>query len=132
ESQAIRTAATASAKAVRLLNARHRLALSGTPIENHLGELRSLFDFLNPGMFGRSAFAGTGAIDDESIALLSRGLRPFILRRTKEPAAAQLPAEAGPAMDRGLEQARRTLCDELRDHYPRTLLADLHPAPLTR
>ena len=49
EAQAIKNAATASAKAARLLRARHRLALSGTPIENHLGELWSLFEFLNPG-----------------------------------------------------------------------------------
>ncbi len=52
EAQAIKNAATASAKAARLLRARHRLALSGTPIENHLGELWSLFEFLNPGLLG--------------------------------------------------------------------------------
>src|SRR3954466_13342413 len=90
ESQAIKNASTASAKAARLLNARCRLAWSGTPIENHLGELPSLFDFLNPGMFGRSAFAGSGAVDEDTIALLSRGVRPLILRRTKEQVASEL------------------------------------------
>ena len=52
EAQAIKNASTASAKGARLLRARHRLALSGTPIENHLGELWSLFEFLNPGLLG--------------------------------------------------------------------------------
>ena len=54
ESQTIKNAKTSIAKAVRLLNARHRLALSGTPIENHIGELWSLFAFLNPGLLGSS------------------------------------------------------------------------------
>ena len=62
ESQAIKNAATESAKAVRLLRGNHRLALSGTPVENHLGELWSLFEFLNPGMLGAASvfkLAGT-------------------------------------------------------------------------
>ena len=52
ESQAIKNADSQSAKAARLLRARHRLAISGTPIENHLGELWSVMEFLNPGMLG--------------------------------------------------------------------------------
>ena len=52
EAQAVKNARTESAKAVRLLRGNHRLALSGTPIENHLGELWSLLEFLNPGMLG--------------------------------------------------------------------------------
>ena len=55
EAQAIKNSTTQSAKAVRLLQANHRLALSGTPIENHLGELWSLFEFLNPGMLGTAS-----------------------------------------------------------------------------
>ena len=54
EAQAIKNSASQMAKASLLLQARQRLALSGTPIENHLGELWSLFEFLNPGMLGRS------------------------------------------------------------------------------
>jgi len=132
ESQAIKNAATASAKAARLLNARFRLALSGTPIENHLGELRSLFDFLNPGLFGRSAFCGNSAIDEESVALLSRGLRPFILRRTKEQVASELPPKLEQTLYCELEKPQRVLYDELRDHYRHTLLADHDPAALRR
>jgi SNF2 family DNA or RNA helicase len=59
ESQAIKNAQSQAAKACRLVNAEHRLAMTGTPVENHLGELWSLFEFLNPGMLGRSsAFKG--------------------------------------------------------------------------
>ena len=55
EAQAIKNASTESAKAVRLLRGEHRLALSGTPVENHLGELWRLFEFLNPGMLGAAS-----------------------------------------------------------------------------
>ena len=55
EAQAIKNAESQSAKAARLLRGRHRLAMSGTPIENHLGELWSIFEFLNPGMLGSDA-----------------------------------------------------------------------------
>jgi SNF2 family DNA or RNA helicase len=58
EAQAIKNAETLSAKAARLLSADHRLALSGTPVENHLGELWSLFEFLNPGMLGSASVFG--------------------------------------------------------------------------
>jgi hypothetical protein len=54
EAQAVKNASTASAKAVRLLRGKHRLALSGTPVENHLGELWSLFEFPQPGDAGGS------------------------------------------------------------------------------
>ena len=55
EAQAIKNANTESSKAARLIRSTHKLALSGTPIENHLGELWSLFDFLNPGLLGASS-----------------------------------------------------------------------------
>ena len=60
EAQAIKNASTESAKAVRLLRGSHRLALSGTPVENHLGELWSLFEFLNPGMLGSASVLAAG------------------------------------------------------------------------
>ena len=55
EAQAIKNAATASAKAARLVRARHRVAMSGTPIENSVRELWSLLDFLNPGLLGKAS-----------------------------------------------------------------------------
>lgn len=126
ESQAIKNAASVSAKTTRVLNAQHRLALSGTPIENHLGELWSLFEFLNPGLLGRAAAfqrTGTGErLDDDTLALLARGLRPFILRRTKEQVATDLPPKTQQTLYCELERSQRALYDELRAHYRRTLL----------
>ncbi|MEO1236801.1 MAG: DEAD/DEAH box helicase, partial [Planctomycetota bacterium] len=58
EAQAIKNPASQSAKAARLLQANHRLALTGTPVENHLGDLWSIFEFLNPGMLGANARFG--------------------------------------------------------------------------
>ena len=83
-------------KAARLLQGDHRLALSGTPIENHLGELWSLFEFLNPGMLGAaSVFQMAQGVsrnpDENTRRLLAQALRPFVLRRTKEQVARDLP-----------------------------------------
>jgi superfamily II DNA or RNA helicase len=136
EAQAIKNAASASAKAARLLTAAYRLALSGTPIENHLGELWSLFEFLNPGLLGSSsAFVKTGAgrnIDDETVSILSRGLRPFILRRTKDQVAPELPPKTEQTLYCELERPQRTLYNELRDHYRGTLLAGANGGALGR
>jgi superfamily II DNA or RNA helicase len=127
EAQAIKNAATASAKAARLLRARHRLALSGTPIENHLGELWSLFEFLNPGLLGTAkSFQRAGGMrgaGDQDLAWLSRALRPFLLRRTKEQVAPELPRRTEQTLQCELEGAQRRHYDELRTHYRETLLA---------
>ncbi len=129
EAQAVKNARTTAAKAVRLLRARHRLALSGTPVENHLGELWSLFEFLNPGVLGTAAlFWGSGnstAADAGSFDHLRRALRPFILRRTKEQVARELPARTEQTLYCDLEPVQRALYDELRDHYRQLLLSSV-------
>lgn len=127
EAQAIKNADTAAAKAARLLHGDHRLALSGTPVENHLGELWSLFEFLNPGMLGAaSVFKLTGQAgrnpDEATRKLLAGALRPFILRRTKDQVAKDLPAKNEQTLFCELEPKQRKLYDELRDHYRNTLL----------
>ena len=127
EAQAIKNGNTESAKAARLLRAHHRLALSGTPIENHLGELWSLFEFLNPGMLGTSAaFPLAGASrrdpDGETRKLLARALRPFLLRRTKEQVAKELPPKIEQTIYCEMETRQRALYNELRDHYRKALL----------
>ncbi len=127
EGQMIKNANTQSAKAVRLLKANHRLVLSGTPIENHLGELWSLFEFLNPGMLGSATLfklSGPGARnpDPETRVLLGKTLRPFILRRTKGQVARELPEKLEQTLYCELDSRQRTLYNELRDHYRRSLL----------
>ncbi len=127
EAQAIKNAATESAKAARLLQGEHRLALSGTPVQNHLGELWSLFEFLNPGMLGSAAAFGLNGgaarmADQEALGLLGRALRPYILRRTKGQVARDLPAKTEQTLFCELDPAQRRLYDELREHYRASLL----------
>ncbi len=127
EAQAIKNAASGSAKATRLLQGAHRLALSGTPVQNHLGELWSLFEFINPGMLGSArAFAATGAgarvVEPEARTLLARALRPFILRRTKNQVARDLPPRVEQTIHCQLDEEQRKMYDELRDHFRRVLM----------
>jgi superfamily II DNA or RNA helicase len=129
EAQAIKNASSQVAKASRLLHARHRLALSGTPIENHLGELWSLFEFLNPGLLGSSrSFHRTFAAKEtppERREALARALRPLILRRTKEQVAPELPERTEQTLYCELEGKQKRLYDELRDHYRAALLGSV-------
>ena len=127
EAQTIKNAGTESAKAARLLRGDHRLALSGTPVQNHLGDLWSLFEFLNPGMLGSAAAFGLDgpaarAPDADTRALLARVLRPFILRRTKKQVARDLPPKTEQTLHCELDPAQQRLYDELRDHYRASLL----------
>jgi SNF2 family DNA or RNA helicase len=128
EAQSIKNAGTATAKAARLLAGKQRLALSGTPIENHLGELWSLMEFLNPGLLGtgahfRSALEERESSGPEGRALVARALRPFILRRTKDQVASELPARTEQTVLVELDHAERTRYDELKAHYRKSLLS---------
>jgi len=98
EAQAIKNPRTRAARAVRRLETRHRLCLTGTPMENHLGELWSQFDFLMPGLLGSEpVFKGQFRVpiekqgNEERRAVLARRIRPFFLRRTKSEVAPELP-----------------------------------------
>ncbi len=130
EAQAIKNADTASAKAVRLLRARHRLALSGTPIENHLSDLWSLFEFLNPGLLGTASVfkrmsADTKTASPETRGILSQALKPFILRRTKALVAPELPQKTEQVIYCEMDKVQARLYNELRDHYRRSLIERL-------
>ena len=84
EAQSIKNAASQAAKACRLLRARHRLALTGTPVENHIGELWSIFEFLNPGQLGSASRLRRFLADGRgSTEVVARAVRPYLLRRTK-------------------------------------------------
>jgi len=98
EAQHIKNPTAQVSRAVRQLDARHRLCLSGTPIENHLGELWSLFDFLMPGLLGNAeTFRETfrNPIEKEGnqqrADALANKIGTLILRRTKDQVATELP-----------------------------------------
>ncbi|MGI6353646.1 MAG: DEAD/DEAH box helicase [Lentisphaerae bacterium] len=126
ESQAIKNRDSATARAARVLQARHRIVMTGTPVENHLGELFSQLDFLNPGLLGKLS-AGTSSVaptDAATLARLRSGVRPFILRRTKRDVAPELPPKTEQVIWCELEGAQRQAYDELKDYYRQTLLGE--------
>ena len=121
EAHAVKNDGSQVAEAVRRLTARHRVCLSGTPIENHLGELWSLFDFLMPGLLGsRDDFATSfrepieARGDKVRIEALRERVRPYILRRTKDAVAPELPAKTHLVRAVGLAGAQRELYEAIR------------------
>ncbi len=122
EAQNIKNENAHVAKSSRLIQADHRLALSGTPVENHLGELASIFEFLNPGMLTSSSrlkpfMQKGGDLDFSGIELLGKALRPFILRRTKEKVLTELPEKTEQTIYCDLNPKQKIEYVELRDHY---------------
>ncbi len=98
ESQNIKNASSKSFKSVRQLRSIHRLILSGTPIENSVSDLWAQLTFLNPGLLGTQSFFNEEYVqaiekckDEEKARKLHVLIKPFILRRTKEQVAAELP-----------------------------------------
>ncbi len=100
EAQAIKNMQTKRSKAAMDLQAEYRIITTGTPVENHLSELWTLFNFLNPGLLGSyKKFNEKFAIpierdqDTETRNLLRKLIRPFILRRLKSDVLQELPAK---------------------------------------
>lgn len=121
EAQTVKNAAGRSADAVRRLQARHRLCLTGTPLENHLGELWTQFDFLMPGFLGDArTFARLWRkpieIGGETLRaqLLAQRVRPFILRRRKDEVATELPPRTEVIKRLQLQGRQRELYETVR------------------
>ncbi|MBI1380745.1 MAG: hypothetical protein GC161_06620 [Planctomycetaceae bacterium] len=127
EAQAIKNAGSQVAKAARLLRAEQRLALTGTPVENRLEDLWSLFEFLNPGMLGgANGFAqllgaGNRSREDNLVAI-ARAIRPFFLRRTKAKVLAELPEKTEQTVYVELPPQQRKAYDQLAKYYKKLLL----------
>ncbi|MBK8179240.1 MAG: DEAD/DEAH box helicase [Planctomycetes bacterium] len=135
EAQAIKNARSQSAKAVRLLKAEQRLALTGTPIENRVEDLLSIFEFLNPGLLDSSRVLRKlleAAEGLETARLAARTLGPFLLRRTKEQVLTDLPPKSEQRIRCELGSAQRRIYDGLREHYRRTLLAEVDSIGIER
>jgi superfamily II DNA or RNA helicase len=121
EAQALKNPSTRRARAARQLKAGFRIALSGTPLENHLGELWSLFAIVFPGLLGsweqfRERFAAPieRGKEPEANAALSRVLRPFLLRRTKQEVARELPSRTEIQVPVALSEEEWTLYEDAR------------------
>ncbi|APW40554.1 helicase [Rhodoferax koreense] len=133
EAQSVKNAAGRAARSVRRIRARHRLCLTGTPLENHLGELWAQFDFLMPGFLGdvrsfQRHWRKPIEVGGETLRAqaLARRVRPFILRRRKEDVAKELPPLTEQVQRVVLAGQQRVLYESVRvaaDHMVRRVLA---------
>jgi superfamily II DNA or RNA helicase len=121
ESHYIKNNRSKAAQSAGLLTARHRLCLTGTPLENHLGELWSQFHFLLPGLLAdeksfNSHFRHPIERQDDPLrrALLNRRIKPFLLRRTKDNVAKELPPKTEMVRKVELSGSQRDLYETVR------------------
>ena len=121
EAQMVKNAGSRSARALRRLQTRHSLCLTGTPMENHLGELWAQFDWLMPGFLGdarhftarwRKPIEENG--ETLRTALLAQRVRPFILRRRKQDVASELPLRTEVIKRVRLQGQQRELYESVR------------------
>jgi SNF2 family DNA or RNA helicase len=115
-----------------LLNAKHRLALSGTPIENNLNELYALFRFLNPAMFGSpEEFSRNYAIpvqkndDKDALHELKKKIYPFILRRLKRDVLKELPEKVEQTLYVDMSDEQKIFYEQRRLFYYETVKAQI-------
>lgn len=134
EAQNLKNPKAAVSRAARKVSAGQKVVLTGTPMENHLGELWSLFDLVLPGYLGsheefreffRTPIERNG--DSERRSALSRRIRPFLLRRTKEQVTPELPEKTEMVRMIELNRGQRDLYETIRasmDRKIRELMAD--------
>jgi non-specific serine/threonine protein kinase len=139
ESQAIKNPLSQTARATRLLNGDHRLVLTGTPVENSAQELWSQFAFLNPGLLGSLEFFRNEFVlpiekkaDEKAAQALRRIVYPFILRRTKDQVAPELPPRTERILYCDMEPAQRKIYTRTRDYYRGMILGMLEKEGLNQ
>ncbi len=132
ESQAIKNPASQRFKATTLLRAKNRLTLTGTPIENNTFDLYAQMEFLNPGFLGSQAHFKENFSDPidkngdaERAAELQRMINPFILRRTKEQVAKELPPKVEDFIYCEMDTEQRKVYDAFRNKYRDYLLGKI-------
>jgi non-specific serine/threonine protein kinase len=129
EAQAVKNPLAETSRAARLLQGEQRITLTGTPIENTTLELWSQFAFLNPGLLGSLDYFREEFVtpierhqDDTSAEFLRKMVFPFILRRTKDQVALDLPPRTEELLLVEMEPAQRKLYIKTRDYYRSLLL----------
>jgi superfamily II DNA or RNA helicase len=138
EAQAIKNADSISHKVCCLIRGSHRLAMTGTPIENSIDDLFAILDFVSPGLLGRDArermsrAAAHGRLDRAELERLSKALRPFILRRTKDQVLKDLPEKTEMVLHCELSASERKNYVELRDYYRSHLRGEIERKGLAR
>lgn len=125
EAQHIKNESSLTSKSVLLLNSRSRFIVTGTPIENSLSELFTLFRFLSPKVFNQQKISKENLTDgNESVVEnILKGLRPLILRRLKKDVLKDLPEKYESILPVVLSEDQNKIYSELKEHY-RTKLMD--------
>jgi superfamily II DNA or RNA helicase len=122
EAQAIKNPESKSALATKRLRSRHQLALTGTPIENSLTDLFSILEFTSPGLLNIPKGKELG---QDGRQMLSRMLKPFVLRRTKEKVLTELPEKTEQVLYCEMSTEERETYASLRDHYREALTGQI-------
>ncbi len=132
ESQAIKNPNSLAAKAAKLLKPHNRLAMTGTPVENNTFDLYSQMDFLNPGLLGTQEFFRTEYAtpidkhqDKEKAAELRRLIKPFMLKRTKEEVAKDLPDKTETVLFCEMGKKQRKVYDTMRETYRQRIVNEM-------
>ena len=132
EAQLVKNPSTLAARAARQIRARHRLCMTGTPLENHLGELWAQFDFLMPGFLGNKVSFQRNfrnpiekRRDTDTAARLRGRIAPFLLRRTKDQVVSELPPKSVIVKRIELEGKQRDLYETLRVSLREAMQAQL-------
>lgn len=132
ESQNIKNPSSKSFKAVRSLKSKHKLILSGTPVENSVSDLWSQLTFLNPGLLGTQAFFFEEYVqaiekkkDEEKARKLQSIIKPFVLRRTKEQVAAELPPKTEQVIYCDMSEDQAAYYEKTKSAYRNDLLQSM-------
>ena len=132
ESQTIKNPTSKSFKAVRALKGKHRLILSGTPIENSVADIWSQMAFLNPGLLGSYAYFQKEFVqpiekkkDEEKSLRLQALIKPFVLRRTKSQVATELPPKSEQVFYCAMGEEQAELYERVKSEYRNAILDSL-------
>ncbi|PCJ59255.1 MAG: hypothetical protein COA79_11185 [Planctomycetota bacterium] len=129
EAQAIKNSVSQTAKAVKIIESNNKLSMTGTPIENHIGELWSQFDFLLPGFLGnKDRFMKNyhkKSIDDPNIDMrpLKALISPFMMRRTKDEVVKDLPAKVEQVIYCEMKEYQKTKYNEVFGFFRSKLMS---------
>ncbi|WP_214227404.1 SNF2-related protein [Pedobacter sp. B4-66] len=132
ESQNIKNPSSKSFKAVKALKSKYRLILSGTPVENSVSDLWTQLTFLNPGLLGTQSFFNEEYVqaiekrkDEEKARKLQAIIKPFVLRRTKEQVAAELPSKTEQVFYCDMSEDQAAYYEKTKSAYRNDLLSSM-------
>lgn len=132
ESQNIKNPSSKSFRAVKALKSKHKLILSGTPVENSVADLWTQLTFLNPGLLGTQSYFNEEYVqaiekkkDEEKARKLQAIIKPFVLRRTKEQVAGELPAKTEQVFYCEMSEDQAARYEETKSAYRNDLLSQM-------